>query len=95
MENRWAARRLTSRVQIMGRSEGDLFLSKDLWQVGNSARGLALALAGMMLAAAPAGARREVVERIVARVNGNIVTQRQYDRELEKLDGAKGKGPRH
>ncbi|PYV19213.1 MAG: hypothetical protein DMG21_02390 [Acidobacteria bacterium] len=87
MENRWAARRLTSRVQIMGRSEGDLFLSKDLWQVGNSARGLALALAlaGMMLAAAPAGARREVVERIVARVNGNIVTQRQYDRELEKL----------
>ncbi len=38
-----------------------------------------------MLAAVPAGARRQVVERIIARVNENIVTERQYDREIEKL----------
>ena len=39
----------------------------------------------IVLGAAPAGARRQVVERIIARVNANIVTQRQYDREIEKL----------
>src|SRR5439155_1647219 len=36
-----------------------------------------LAAAGMLLTAGPAGARRVVVERIIARVNANIVTQRQ------------------
>ncbi len=50
-----------------------------------SARPWAWTLAGLLLAAAPAAAKRIVVERIIARVNENIITQRQYDHEVEKL----------
>jgi len=57
----------------------------DLGRVKNSARGYVLALAVIILTAGPAGARRVVVERIIARVNANIVTQRQYEHEQEKL----------
>lgn len=58
-----------------------------LWRVKKLARGTVVTVAGILLAAAPAGARRIVVERIIARVNANIVTERQYDHELEKLRG--------
>lgn len=49
----------------------------------------ALVLAGvgvLVLTAAPAAlARRKVVERIIARVNSEIITQRQFERERDKL----------
>jgi peptidyl-prolyl cis-trans isomerase SurA len=35
--------------------------------------------------ATPAQAKRKIVERIIARVNNEIVTQRQFDRERDKL----------
>ncbi|MGA2632569.1 MAG: hypothetical protein ABSG54_20430, partial [Terriglobia bacterium] len=45
-----------------------------------------LACAAMLLAcASPAFAARKVVERIIARVNNEIITQRQFDREREKI----------
>ena len=42
---------------------------------------------GLMVAgaASPALAARKVIERIIARVNSEIITQRQFDREKEKL----------
>jgi peptidyl-prolyl cis-trans isomerase SurA len=40
---------------------------------------------GLVGAAFPAFAARKVVERIIARVNGEIITQRQFEREREKL----------
>jgi peptidyl-prolyl cis-trans isomerase SurA len=43
---------------------------------------IAVALAG---AALPAFAARKVIERIIARVNNEIITQRQMEREREKL----------
>ncbi len=42
-------------------------------------------LAVLVASAAPAFARRRVIERIIARVNNEIVTQRQFEREREKL----------
>jgi len=45
-----------------------------------------LACAALLLAcAAPAFAARKVVERIIARVNNEIITQRQFEREREKI----------
>ena len=45
-----------------------------------------LALAATLLAgASPAFAARKVIERIIARVNNQIITQRQFEREREKL----------
>jgi len=45
-----------------------------------------LALAATLLAgASPAFAARKVIERIIARVNNEIITQRQFEREREKL----------
>jgi peptidyl-prolyl cis-trans isomerase SurA len=43
---------------------------------------VAVALVGI---ASPAFAARKVIERIIARVNSEIVTQRQFEREREKL----------
>jgi peptidyl-prolyl cis-trans isomerase SurA len=43
---------------------------------------VAVALVG---AASPAFAARKVIERIIARVNSEIITQRQFEREREKL----------
>ncbi len=42
---------------------------------------------GLMVAgsASPALAARKVIERIIARVNGEIITQRQFEREREKV----------
>src|SRR5947207_6449523 len=57
----------------------------ELRRVKSLARGTIVTVVVIVLGAAPAGARRQVVERIIARVNANIVTQRQYDREIEKL----------
>ncbi|MBI4164328.1 MAG: peptidyl-prolyl cis-trans isomerase [Acidobacteria bacterium] len=42
-------------------------------------------LAAMGASATPAVARRKVIDRIIARVNNEIVTQRQFEREQEKL----------
>jgi peptidyl-prolyl cis-trans isomerase SurA len=42
-------------------------------------------LAVMGAGATPAWARRKVIDRIIARVNNEIVTQRQFEREQEKL----------
>jgi peptidyl-prolyl cis-trans isomerase SurA len=44
---------------------------------------LCLPLLGVLVPATPAAAK--VVERIIARVNGEIITQRTFDRELQKL----------
>jgi peptidyl-prolyl cis-trans isomerase SurA len=43
------------------------------------------ALLALVALAAPSYARRKVVERIIARVNNNIITQRQYEQEEQKL----------
>jgi peptidyl-prolyl cis-trans isomerase SurA len=42
-------------------------------------------LAVMASVATPASAKRKVIERVIARVNNEIVTQRQFEREREKL----------
>ncbi len=39
----------------------------------------------VLVAFSPAFARRRVVERIIARINNDIITQRQFEREQEKL----------
>jgi len=39
----------------------------------------------LVTAASPAFAARKVIERIIARVNSEIITQRQFEREREKL----------
>lgn len=47
---------------------------------------LALCILAVVAASAtPAFARRKVIERVIARVNNEIVTQRQFEREREKL----------
>lgn len=47
---------------------------------------LALCILAVVAASAtPALARRKVIERVIARVNNEIVTQRQFEREREKL----------
>ncbi|MBI1940918.1 MAG: peptidyl-prolyl cis-trans isomerase [Acidobacteria bacterium] len=39
----------------------------------------------LLAASAPAYAKRQIVDRIIARVNSEIITQRQFEREQEKL----------
>lgn len=50
-------------------------------------RWLTVCAVGLVIAAAasPTWAARKVIERIIARVNSEIITQRQFDREKEKL----------
>jgi peptidyl-prolyl cis-trans isomerase SurA len=40
---------------------------------------------GFLAASTPALAARKVVERIIARVNNEVITQRKYEREIERL----------
>ena len=44
-----------------------------------------ITLAMVVATATPGLARRKVIERIIARVNGEVVTQRQFERERDKL----------
>jgi peptidyl-prolyl cis-trans isomerase SurA len=46
---------------------------------------LCLIAATIFVAASPALARREMIDRVIARVNEKIITQRQYDLQKEKL----------
>lgn len=46
---------------------------------------LAVLAGGMLVASTPAFAARKVIERIIARVNNEVITQRQFERELERL----------
>lgn len=44
-----------------------------------------ITLAMVVATATPGLARRKVIERIIARVNGEVITQRQFERERDKL----------
>lgn len=46
---------------------------------------IALAVATATVAAAPAFSATRIIERVIARVNNNIITQRQFEEERQKL----------